>query len=178
MPVIALDRDGVINIDSPNYIKSSDEWMPIPGSIEAISLLCEKGYKVYVATNQAGLARGLFDLDDLNAMHDKLTSLVERAGGRIGGIMFCPHHPDEGCGCRKPKPGLLEQIQVHSGESLTGQYFVGDSLKDIQAAEAIGARPALVLTGNGAKTRLEVGEHVSVFSDLADFARRVEPAPN
>lgn len=177
MAIIALDRDGVINIDSPDYIKSSDEWLPIPGSIDAISLLCDKGYKVYVATNQAGIARGLFDLDDLNAMHDKLTGLVEQAGGIISGIMFCPHHPDEKCACRKPRPGLLEQIQDHSGESLAGQYFVGDSLKDIQAAGAIGARPALVLTGNGAKTRLEVGEHVPVFSDLADFAQSVDPAP-
>ncbi len=178
MAIVALDRDGVINFDSPDYIKSSEEWQPIPGSIEAISSLCEKGYRVYVATNQAGLARGLFDHSALTAMHDKLTRLVEEAGGTIAGIMFCPHHPDEQCACRKPKPGLLAQIEAHSGESMKGQYFVGDSLKDIEAANAIGASPALVLTGNGTKTRLLMSDKTPVFNDLADFARQLEPCRN
>ncbi len=176
MAIIALDRDGVINIDSPDYIKSSDEWRPIPGSIEAIKLLCDLGYKVYVATNQAGLARGLFTQTDLDGMHNKVITLVSSAGGAVEAIMFCPHHPDEQCDCRKPQPGLLEQIEVHSGESMQGQFFVGDSLKDIQAAKSIAATPVLVLTGNGNKTKLQLsqtGEEVATFDNLLAFARAV-----
>jgi D-glycero-D-manno-heptose 1,7-bisphosphate phosphatase len=109
--IIVLDRDGVINQDSSDYIKSAEEWTPLEGSIEAIAELCKKGYKIYIATNQAGLARGLFEPSDLDEMHNKLRRLVEDAGGEVSGIFFCPHHPDEQCGCRKPKPGLLEQIQ-------------------------------------------------------------------
>ncbi len=175
--LIALDRDGVINIDSPDYIKSKEEWQPIPGSIEAIRLLCDLGYKVYVATNQAGLARGLFAQSDLDAMHAKLKGLVAEQGGAIEGIMYCPHHPDEKCACRKPEPGLLKQIEQHSNESIAGQYFVGDSLKDIRAAQAIGATPVLVLTGNGVstKSRLDAeGETVAAFDNLLTFARSLE----
>lgn len=179
MAVIALDRDGVINVDSPNYIKSAEEWQPIPGSIEAIKVLCDKGYKIYIATNQAGLARGLFGQDDLDAMHDKLIGLVQQAGGSIAGIMYCPHHPDDKCQCRKPKPGLLEQIERHANESMKGQVFVGDSTKDIEAAQRIGARPVLVLTGNGRKSLSALqakGVAVESYLSLIDFAQTAAPA--
>jgi D-glycero-D-manno-heptose 1,7-bisphosphate phosphatase len=170
MAVIALDRDGVINVDSKDYIKSAAEWQPIPGSIEAIAQLCRKGYDIYIATNQAGLARGLFQMSDLEAMHSKLVQLVEAAGGKINGIMFCPHHPDEQCQCRKPRTGLLQQIEAHSRESMQNQYFVGDSSKDIQAARAIKAIPVLVLTGNGTDTREKLEDPVQTFTNLAAFA--------
>ena len=180
MSVIVLDRDGVINYDSADYIKSADEWHPLPGSMEAIAMLCAKGYKVYIATNQAGLARGLFTSADLEAMHQKLQSLVQDEGGEVSGIFFCPHHPDEHCLCRKPQPGLLDQIQTHSGISMRGMPFVGDSLKDLQAALAINARPILVRTGNGRKTEARLGEltsPVEVFDDLLQFANQQEAIP-
>jgi len=172
--IVVLDRDGVINVDSANYIKSAEEWQPLPGSIDAIAMVCKKGYQVYVATNQAGLARGLFSPLDLQQMHQKLESLVETAGGKIAGIFFCPHHPDDGCRCRKPNPGLLEQIAESANVSLTNRPFVGDSLKDIQAAVAIGAKPVLVRTGNGRNTEAKLdGLDVDVYDDLAAFARQL-----
>lgn len=174
MTIVVLDRDGVINVDSANYIKSAEEWQPLPGSIDAIAMVCKKGYQVYVATNQAGLARGLFSPLDLQQMHQKLESLVETAGGKIAGIFFCPHHPDDGCRCRKPNPGLLEQIAESANVSLTNRPFVGDSLKDIQAAVAIGAKPVLVRTGNGRNTEAKLdGLDVDVYDDLAAFARQL-----
>ncbi|MFT7246279.1 MAG: D-glycero-D-manno-heptose 1,7-bisphosphate phosphatase [Candidatus Azotimanducaceae bacterium] len=174
MQIVVLDRDGVINVDSADYIKSADEWLPLPGSIDAIAMISQKGYTVYVATNQAGLARGLFSSVDLHQMHQKLMSLVVAAGGHIEGIFFCPHHPDEGCRCRKPNPGLLEQIAESAKASLTDQPFVGDSLKDIQAAIAIGAKPVLVRTGNGKNTETKLeGLVVDVYDDLDAFARQL-----
>ncbi len=176
MRIIVLDRDGVINQDSSDYIKSAEEWTPLEGSIEAIAELCKKGYKIYIATNQAGLARGLFEPSDLDEMHNKLRRLVEDAGGEVSGIFFCPHHPDEQCGCRKPKPGLLEQIQSATQESLSGQPFVGDSLKDLQAAIAVGAKPVLVRTGNGKTTEIQLdhltSDKVEVYDDLRAFAQQ------
>lgn len=181
MELIVLDRDGVINHDSADYIKSADEWIPLEGSIEAIALLCEKGYRVYIATNQAGLARGLFSPSDLDEIHNKLCQLVEKAGGKISGIFFCPHHPDESCSCRKPKPGLLEQIQESSNMSISGAPFVGDSLKDLQAAIASGAKPVLVRTGNGVKTEAMLDQlsqaAISVFDNLLGFAQKQPTAP-
>jgi D-glycero-D-manno-heptose 1,7-bisphosphate phosphatase len=172
--IIVLDRDGVINVDSADYIKSAEEWQPLPGSIDAIAMICKKGYQVYVATNQAGLARGLFSPSDLQQMHQKLESLVETAGGKIAGIFFCPHHPDDGCRCRKPNPGLLEQIAESANVSLINKPFVGDSLKDIQAAVAIGAKPVLVRTGNGKNTETQLDSlYVDVYDDLAAFARQI-----
>lgn len=181
MSLVILDRDGVINIDSADYIKSAEEWQPIEGSIEAIALICSKGYKVYVATNQAGLARGLFEQDQLDSMHEKLKTLVAKAGGSIEAIMFCPHHPKDGCACRKPKTGLLDQIQTHSKEDLEDQFFVGDSLKDVQAALSANAKPALVLTGNGQQTLKDLNdqqleEQVIVFNDLKCFSEWLEKA--
>lgn len=148
--------------------------MPLPGSIEAIAELHNKGYQIYVATNQAGLARGLFDENALGAMHAKMTALIEEAGGRLQQIIFCPHHPDDNCPCRKPLPGMLEQIEALANESLVGQPFVGDSMKDLQAAQAMGARPVLVRTGNGTKTEQNLTSaemHAEVFNDLQSFAR-------
>jgi len=171
MGLVILDRDGVINFDSPNYIKSPEEWRPLPGSIEAIALLSKAGYKVYIATNQAGLARGLFDLDRLNLMHEKLLGLVNEQGGKVAGIFYCPHHPDEHCHCRKPKIGLLEQISAHARQSLNGVPFVGDSLKDVQAALTMGCKPILVETGNGRSTKKTVSEEVEIHATLLDFAQ-------
>ncbi|HEX6929203.1 MAG TPA: D-glycero-beta-D-manno-heptose 1,7-bisphosphate 7-phosphatase [Gammaproteobacteria bacterium] len=169
MKVLVLDRDGVINADSPEYIKSPDEWHPLPGSIEAITRASNAGFTVAVASNQSGVGRGLFDLDTLSAIHDAMIEAVEDAGGRIDLIVFCPHAPDEGCDCRKPKPGLLRRIETELGMTLAGQWVVGDSARDLAAAQAVGARAVLVRTGNGAETesRLTATEDVPVFDNLA-----------
>lgn len=171
--LIILDRDGVINRDSKAFVKSPDEWQPLPGSIEAIARLSQAGYTLAVASNQSGLARGLFDRDALEAMHAKLHRLVGDAGGRIDRIVVCPHGPDDGCDCRKPKPGLLERLGEHYGQSLDGVIVVGDSLRDLQAAVAVNARPVLVRTGNGMETEKKlIGEleDTEVFDSLADAA--------
>lgn len=172
MKLVILDRDGVINQDSDTYIKSPEEWLPIDGSIEAIARLHESGFTVAVATNQSGVARGLFDLYTLARIHQKMCGLVEETGGVIDGVFFCPHGPDEGCPCRKPKPGLLAQIASEFEVSLLGLPFVGDSLKDIQAARNAGCRPILVLTGKGKQT-LETSDPaelsgVTVMADLRE----------
>ena len=150
--LVILDRDGVINQDSDDYIKSLDEWLPIPGSIEAIARLSHAGFRVAVATNQSGLARGLFKLEMLNAIHQRLRERVEAEGGRIELIAFCPHGPDDGCDCRKPRPGLLLEIAARFDVELASVPFIGDSLGDIQAARAAGARPWLVRSGKGERT--------------------------
>ena len=150
--LVILDRDGVINEDSADFVKSPAEWRPLPGSIEAIAALSKSGYTVTVASNQSGLARGLFDRNALRAMHRKLRRLVEARGGRVDRIVVCPHGPDDGCRCRKPAPGLLKRLARHYNTSLEGVPAIGDSLRDLQAARAAGARPILVRTGNGSKT--------------------------
>ena len=151
--VIILDRDGVINEESPDFIKSPDEWHPIAGSLEAMGRLCQQGWRLAVATNQSGVARGLYDLDALDAIHAKMQVALAEHGGRIEVVAFCPHGPDDGCDCRKPAPGLLDQIAGEMGlESLAGIDFVGDSARDLEAARARDCRPVLVLTGNGATT--------------------------
>jgi D-glycero-D-manno-heptose 1,7-bisphosphate phosphatase len=150
--LVILDRDGVINRDSADFVKSPAEWQPLPGSIEAIASLSKAGYTVTVASNQSGLARGLFDRNALRAMHRKLRRLVDARGGRVDRIVVCPHGPDQGCRCRKPKPGLLERLAKHYNTSLDGVPAIGDSLRDLQAASTAGARPILVRTGNGNKT--------------------------
>lgn len=170
MRLIILDRDGVINEDSDDYIKSPDEYIPIPGSLEAIARLNQAGYTVVVATNQSGIGRGYFDLPTLEAMHDKLRSLLAAVHGRIDGIFYCPHTPDDQCECRKPRPGLYQQIASHFGISLAGVPVIGDSLRDIDAARAVGAKPVLVRTGKGLRT-LQSGEgldDIPVYDDLAD----------
>lgn len=169
MKTLVLDRDGVINFDSPDYIKSPDEWRPIPGSIEAIARAARAGFRIAVASNQSGLARELFDLDTLSAIHAKLIEAVENARGHVDLIVFCPHHPDEGCACRKPKVGLLRRIENELGVDLRGQWFVGDSDKDLLAAREAGMVPVLVRTGNGADVEktLDADNDVKVFDDLA-----------
>lgn len=182
MPIIVLDRDGVINQDSDTYVKSADEWIPLPGSIEAIAKLSRAGHQIVVATNQSGLARGLFDLDDLEAMHAKMRALVEDAGGEIAAIFYCPHGPDDNCRCRKPKPGLLDAIEAEFDTSLHGCWLVGDSLRDLQAGLEKGCRPALVKTGKGEMTLQKMLSEpdvrladTAVFDDLAGFARFLFP---
>jgi len=168
--LVLLDRDGVINFDSPDYIKSPAEWEPIPGSLEAIALLHKHGFRIYVATNQAGIARGKLTERDLAAIHDKMLSAVRAAGGEIAGIQFCPHHPDDRCDCRKPEPGMLYAIAAMAGTSIAGQPYVGDSLKDLRAAETAGCDPVLVLTGNGRETA-KLKPHMSaVFENLLAFS--------
>lgn len=169
--IVVLDRDGVINQDSPGYIKSADEWIPLPGSIEAIARLYAADIRVAIATNQSGLARNLFDEYALAQMHHKLCYMVEEAGGLVDGIFYCPHAPDAGCGCRKPATGLLRRIETELQVSLAGCYFIGDSDKDLQAAISHGCKPVLVRTGNGANTErglaTQSGPTVPVFDDLA-----------
>lgn len=171
--LIIIDRDGVINHDSAGFIKTPDEWVPLPGSIEAIARLSRRGYAIAVATNQSGLGRGLFDLDVLEMMNAKLRFLVAERGGKVDLIVFCPHTPDDGCDCRKPKPGLFIQIGEHFDRSLEGVIAIGDSLRDLQAAEAAGATPVLVRTGNGAKTEAQLAGTLAdtlVYDSLADAA--------
>ena len=153
--LVILDRDGVINEDSDAYIKSPAEWRPLPGSADAIARLNQAGYRVVVATNQSGLARGYFNADTLNAIHQRMREYLHQAGAHLDGIYVCPHGPDDGCDCRKPKPGLVDQIVADYGE-VTGVPLVGDSLRDLQAGQARGCQPVLVLTGKGSRT-LEKG---------------------
>ena len=167
--LIILDRDGVINYDSDQYIKSPDEWRPIPGSLEAIARLNHAGFRVVVATNQSGLGRGLLDTTTLISIHEKLHKARAQVGGRIDAVFFCPHAADSDCACRKPKPGMLADIGQRFGVELTGVPCIGDSLRDLQAAEAIGAQPILVLTGKGEKTLREGNfpKNTVIFPDLA-----------
>ncbi len=195
--LIILDRDGVINQDSDDYIKSVDEFIPIPGSLEAIAQLCQAGYSVMVATNQSGIARGLFTLETLEAMHKKLQLLLAPLGGKIEQFYYCPHGPDEHCTCRKPKPGMIIQIahdffsaegsllaegssRTRAEGSLSDVYVVGDSLRDLEAGRAAGARVALVKTGKGMRSLKKIAQdnlteyaQLPVFTDLADFTQQL-----
>lgn len=152
MKLIILDRDGVINQDSDAFIKSPDEWIPIPGSLEAIGRLSHAGWRVVVASNQSGIARGLFSMETLGAIHARMREAVADAGGHIDAIFFCPHGPDDACACRKPMTGMLHDIAQRLDVHLEGVPLVGDSLRDLQAAAASGCSPWLVLTGKGRKT--------------------------
>jgi D-glycero-D-manno-heptose 1,7-bisphosphate phosphatase len=169
---VILDRDGVINRDSDEFIKTPDEWQPMPGSIEAIASLSQAGYEIVIATNQSGVGRGLFDTQMLEKIHRKMMHSIHSAGGELRGIFVCPHRPDENCSCRKPKPGLLRQIEEAYSCKLTGQPAIGDSRRDLDAAIAVGARPVLVRTGNGRTTEksLTAADNVAVFDDLAGAA--------
>jgi D-glycero-D-manno-heptose 1,7-bisphosphate phosphatase len=171
LKLLILDRDGVINHDSDAYIKSVEEWVPIPGSIEAIAALSKAGWTVAVATNQSGITRGYYDLATLDAMHERLRALVAEQGGEVGLIVYCPHGPDEGCQCRKPRPGMLQTIARHYAVDLQGLWFVGDSKGDLQAALAVDSQPVLVKTGKGRRTLDgEVPEGTLIFDDLAAVA--------
>jgi len=172
MQLIILDRDGVINLDSDQFIKSPEEWKPIPGSLEAIARLNQAGYRVVVSTNQSGVGRGLFDMPTLNAIHDKMHKACAMVGARIDAVFFCPHTAESHCLCRKPKTGMLEEIAERYNVSLSGVPAVGDSLRDLQSAATMGAQPYLVLTGKGAKTQATGGlpEGTPVFANLAAVA--------
>lgn len=167
--LIILDRDGVINFDSAQFIKSPEEWKPIPGSLQAIARLNQNGYRVVVATNQSGIGRGLFDMDTLNRIHKKMHKAAFEVGGRIDAIFYCPHAADSDCPCRKPKPGMFKRIAETLNVDLNGVPTVGDSLRDLQAGAAVGCHPMLVLTGKGEKTRDEgnLPDGTRIFPDLA-----------
>ena len=170
MDLIILDRDGVINFDSDQFIKKPDEWKPIPGSLEAIARLNQAGYRVVVATNQSGIGRGLFDMTTLNAIHDKMHKACAQVGAHIDAIFFCPHTDEHNCSCRKPKTGMPEEIAArYNLSNLNDVPAVGDSLRDLVSAAALGAEPYLVLTGKGRKTLADGGlpEGTQVFADLA-----------
>lgn len=189
MPLLILDRDGVINEDSDDYIRSLADWRPLAGSLAAIAALSRAGYTVAIATNQSGLSRGYFSLDALEAIHAQLRAQLEELGGHIAGIFYCPHLPEEGCSCRKPATGLLQAMEAELGESVVGAIFIGDSLKDLQAAQAAACRPVLVRTGKGETTlaalqsgaaELDEPLEIPVYADLAAAAQAIlleTPAP-
>jgi D-glycero-D-manno-heptose 1,7-bisphosphate phosphatase len=177
MKLVILDRDGTINHDSDAYIKSPAEWRPIKGSLEAIARLTQAGYRVVVATNQSGIARGFFDTRTLFEIHDLLQRSVAQVGGRIDAFFFCPHAADAGCECRKPQPGMLLEVARRFNVPLAETCMVGDARRDLDAAAAAGARPVLVLTGKGRKTQAagDLPRGTEVFADLAAFAARLAP---
>jgi D-glycero-D-manno-heptose 1,7-bisphosphate phosphatase len=174
MKLVILDRDGVINEDSSDFIKSPAEWHPLPGSLDAIARLTRAGYAIVVATNQSGVGRGLLDERTLQAIHRKMSDAVEEAGGHLTDIVYCPHRPGEDCACRKPRPGLFRQIAERYAVKLTGVPAIGDSTRDLDAARAVGARPILVLTGKGRATLTAVGRTVvEVYPDLSAAATQL-----
>ena len=177
MKLVILDRDGVINYDSAEFIKKLEQWKPIPGSLEAIARLNQASYRVVVATNQSGVGRGLLDVATLNAIHDKMHKALIQAGGRIDAVFYCPHAQDANCGCRKPKPGLLEDIARRFNVDLSGVPCVGDSLRDLQAAAQVAAQPILVLTGKGQQTAAAGGlpANTRVYADLGEAAKSIAP---
>lgn len=174
--LVILDRDGTVNADSDDYIKSPEEWHPLAGALESIARLNHAGWHVVLATNQSGLGRGLFDMATLNAIHLKMNRALATLGGRVDAVFFCPHTPQDQCGCRKPLPGLFQQIGERFGLELKGVPAVGDSLRDLQAAASAGCEPHLVLTGKGQALRglaqlpPNTPAHTVVHEDLAGFA--------
>ena len=176
MKLIILDRDGVINKDSSTFIKSPEEWIPLKGSLEAIARLSQAGYEVVIITNQSGIGRGLFSADTLAKIHVRMIDYVQQHGGKIQSILFCPHHPDDGCNCRKPLPGMYHELAERLNINYSGVYSVGDSVRDLQAAKAVGASPVLVKTGNGKKSLKKIAtdptielDGTLVFDTLATF---------
>ena len=177
MKLIILDRDGVINYDSAEFIKKPEEWRPLPGSLEAIARLNQAGYRVVIATNQSGIGRGLLDMAALNAINDKMHKALAQAGGRIDAVFYCPHAQDANCSCRKPKPGLLEDIARRFNVDLAGVPCIGDSLRDLQAAAQVDAQPILVLTGKGKETAKAGGlpADTQTYADLGEAAKSIAP---
>ena len=177
MKLLILDRDGVINHDSNEFIKSPEQWTPIKGSLEAIARLSQAGYDIVIITNQSGLGRGLFSADILMQIHTRMIDHIVQHGGKIPSILFCPHTPDDDCTCRKPKDGMYQELAARLNTSFRGVFSVGDSLRDLQAAHSAGATPILVKTGNGRKTLKQI-KHDSqlllsdtpVFDNLAQVA--------
>lgn len=173
---IILDRDGVINYDSAEFIKSPEEWLPLPGSIEAIVELKRAGFLVAIATNQSGVGRGLFSLDVLNAIHQKMLSLLEEQNVKIDALRFCPHAPDDNCICRKPKPGMINDLLHSLGVNENETIVIGDAWRDIQAGLSAGCKTVLVLTGKGAETKAQHREEIAdieCFSDLNEAAQKI-----
>jgi D-glycero-D-manno-heptose 1,7-bisphosphate phosphatase len=175
MKLVILDRDGVINQDSANFIKNPNEWIPIPGSLEAVALLNQSGYRVALATNQSGIARGLFDMATLNAIHDKMHRALALLGGRMDALFYCPHAADDHCSCRKPKSGMVEDIARRFSVDLTEVYAVGDALRDLQAFANAGCKPILVKTGKGEETLAQgnLPANTLVFADLAEAVQHI-----
>ena len=175
MRLVIMDRDGVINRESAAYIKSPEEWIPLPGSLEAIARLNKAGFVTVVASNQSGVGRGLFDLKTLEAIHARMQAALAAVGGHLDGIFFCPHRPEDDCDCRKPKPGLFRQIAERFHVDLDGVPFIGDSPRDIAVARAVGARPILVKTGDGERTLRQMPDTagVEVYADLAEAASKL-----
>lgn len=168
--LVILDRDGVVNVDSDAFIKSLEEWEPIKGSLEAIAALSQNGFEVVIVTNQSGIGRGLLTADTLNRIHAKMIEHVQQLGGQIQIILFCPHHPEDQCECRKPNTGLYRELGKRLGSNFDGVYSVGDSLRDLQAAHSAGATPVLVKTGKGKKTMREIEKASQTeFDDLLMF---------
>lgn len=172
MKLIVLDRDGVINHDSDDYIKTVDEWIPIDGSLQAMAKLYNAGYRIVIATNQSGVARGYYDVETLHAMHQKMEQLLAQYGGKIEAVYYCPHGPEGNCKCRKPKDGMFQEIATRYQLGMTKVPAIGDSLRDIQAARKAGATPILVLTGKGERTLAEASKKdlkgVAVYQNLAE----------
>ena len=187
MKLVILDRDGTINSDSDDFVKTPEEWLPLPGALEAIARLNHAGWHVVIASNQSGLGRGLFDVASLNAIHAKMNKMLAALGGRVDAVFYCPHSPEESCNCRKPLPGLFEQIGARFGVPLKGVPTAGDSLRDLLAGAAAGCEPHLVLTGKSAQYRGGVPPEglppgTLVHQDLSAFAdfileRSARPAP-
>ncbi len=179
MKLVILDRDGVINFDSDTFIKSPEEWIPIPGSLEAIARLNQADYRVVVATNQSGIARGIFNIMALNAIHQKMHAAAQSVGAEIDAVFFCPHAADDSCDCRKPQPGMLHTIAKRFDVSLKGLPTIGDSLRDLQAGFVVGCAPYLVLTGKGAKTLAKGGlpPGTTSYPDLAAVVDHLLKAP-
>jgi D-glycero-D-manno-heptose 1,7-bisphosphate phosphatase len=175
MKLVILDRDGVINQDSDQFIKNTSEWKQIPGSLNAIARLNHAGYRVVIASNQSGIGRGLFDMGAMNAINEKMYRALAQVGGRIDALFYCPHAADANCECRKPKPGMFIDIAQRFNVDLAGVPAIGDSLRDLQAAAAAGAQPMLVLTGKGARTEAAGGlpDGTPVFKDLAEAVRNI-----
>ena len=175
MKLIILDRDGVINVDSDHFIKTPEEWKPIAGSLEAIARLNQAGYRVVIATNQSGVGRGLFDMAMLNTIHTKMHKAAAQVGARVDAIFYCPHAADAKCACRKPQAGMYLEIAERFDTSLVNVLAVGDSLRDLLAAAAVGAAPVLVLTGKGERTQAAGGlpEGTQVFADLEEAVNEV-----
>jgi D-glycero-D-manno-heptose 1,7-bisphosphate phosphatase len=176
--LVMIDRDGVINEDSGEFIKSVAEWRPIRGSLEAIAALHRGGWKIAVVTNQSGIGRGLYTEAALAAIHEHMRERVRAAGGELAGVYYCPHLPDDGCECRKPRPGMFRALERDLKLSVVGAPYIGDRLSDVEGAEAVGARPMLVRTGTGAATEAVLGaRQVPVFDDLAAAARSLLGEP-
>ena len=180
MKLVILDRDGVINRDSANFIKNTNEWIPIPGSLEAIALLNQSGFRIAIATNQSGIARGLFDMTTLNAINDKMYRALAQMGGRIDAMFYCPHAVDDNCNCRKPKTGMIEDIGRRFSVELSEVYGIGDSLRDLQAFSDAGCKPILVRSGKGEETLAQaklpnqsLPKNTLIFADLNEAAQHI-----